>query len=207
MDVSSEALAEPARVVAADSVADGWGRVGPRRTGREPIDAAVLGGLRAGRPGDAFVGGYRAALRALVPCCPLRTRRAPRGASPRGAGSTIDLDLVCSIRYSDEPPMKHVVPHGLGLETARKVTEAALASYKARFAQYKPEARWVSDQRAEVVFHVKGITLEGALEVGPHDIEMELEVPFLLAPFRGKAIRLVEEEIRQWVAKAKAGEI
>ena len=103
--------------------------------------------------------------------------------------------------------MKHVVPHGLGLETARKVTEAALASYKERFLQYQPQARWVSDQRAEITFSVKGLALSGTIEFDAKDIEMELEVPFLLKPFRGRAISLIEEEIKKWVEKAKQGQI
>lgn len=103
--------------------------------------------------------------------------------------------------------MKHVVPHGLGLETARRATDAALASYKERFAQYNPSARWVSDQKAEITFSVKGFSLQGVLEVGPRDIEMELEVPFLLKPFRGRAISLIEEEIKKWVEKARVGEV
>ena len=103
--------------------------------------------------------------------------------------------------------MKHVVPHGLGLETARKVTDAALASYKERFAQYHPHAHWVSDQRAEITFKVKGLSLAGTIEFDANDIEMELEVPFLLKPFRGRAVSLIEDEIEKWVEKAKRGQI
>jgi len=103
--------------------------------------------------------------------------------------------------------MKHVVHHGLGFDIARKVADAAFASYKQRFAEYHPEARWVNDRRAEITFKVKGMSLEGALDVNERDIEMDLEVPFLLRPFKGKAIGLIEEEIQKWVAKAKKGEL
>jgi len=103
--------------------------------------------------------------------------------------------------------MKHVVPHGLGLEKAKKVADAAFEAYKARFPQYKPTAKWVNDKRAEISFSVKGMELEGALEVDDKDIAMDLDVPFLLKPFKGKAIGVIEEEIKTWIQKAKAGEI
>lgn len=103
--------------------------------------------------------------------------------------------------------MKHVVHHGLGLAMARKVADAAFASYKQRFAEYHPEARWVDERRAEITFRVKGMTLEGAIDVSERDIEMELEVPFLLRPFKGKAIGIIEDEIQTWVARAKQGEL
>ncbi|MBK7580703.1 MAG: polyhydroxyalkanoic acid system family protein [Myxococcales bacterium] len=103
--------------------------------------------------------------------------------------------------------MKHVVPHGLGFDTAKKVAEAALVSYKERFAQYNPNGRWLTEKKAEITFRVKGISLAGALEVNERDIQMDLEVPFMLRPFKGKAIGLIEEEIKKWIEKAKRGEI
>ncbi len=103
--------------------------------------------------------------------------------------------------------MKHVVKHGLGFETAKKVADHAMESYKQRFPQYHPTARWVDDRRADIHFSVKGIDLTGSLEVNDQDIEMELDVPFLLRPFKGKALSVIEEEIQEWVAKAKAGEV
>ena len=36
---------------------------------------------------------------------------------------------------------------------------------------------------------------------------MELDVPFLLKPFKGKALGVIEEEIKKWMAKAEAGEL
>jgi len=103
--------------------------------------------------------------------------------------------------------MKHVVSHGLGFETARKVADHAMDAYKARFPQYKPNARWLDEKRAEITFSVKGMSLNGSIEVNDKDIELELEVPFLLKPFKGKALAVIEEEIKEWVAKAKSGEV
>jgi hypothetical protein len=103
--------------------------------------------------------------------------------------------------------MKHSVRHSLGQEKARTVTEAAFTTYKTKLGKYRPETRWVSERRAEISFSVKGIALKGAVEVSPNAIDMELEVPLLLRPFQSLAMGVVEEEIRDWIQKAEAGEI
>jgi hypothetical protein len=103
--------------------------------------------------------------------------------------------------------MKYSVSHDLGQATARKVADAAFASYQAKLKKYHPETRWVSDTRAEISFSVKGITLRGALEVSPTAIDMELDVPFLFRPFQSLAMGVVQDEIRGWVEKARAGQI
>ncbi|HSN98904.1 MAG TPA: polyhydroxyalkanoic acid system family protein [Candidatus Nanopelagicales bacterium] len=103
--------------------------------------------------------------------------------------------------------MKHVVPHDLDQDTARRVTDKAFSAYKDRFAEYNPTLQWVNDQRAEVGFSAKGISLKGAFELKPGQIEMDLDVPFLLRPFKGKAISVIDEEIKRWIGKAKAGEL
>lgn len=103
--------------------------------------------------------------------------------------------------------MKHSVPHDLGQDRARKVAEAAFASYAARFAKYQPTATWTSTDRADISFTAKGITLKGVLQVLPTSIDMDLDVPFLLRPFKDKALGAVDREIAVWLDKAKRGEI
>jgi hypothetical protein len=100
--------------------------------------------------------------------------------------------------------MKHVVPHDLGQQRAKKVAESALASYADKFAKYSPSVRWVSDNRADIAFTVKGMSLGGSLEVLERAIEMDLDVPFFLRPFKGQALGVIEAEINEWIAKAKA---
>ena len=61
-----------------------------------PIDRAVRGGHDADRLGAAFVAGYGAALRALVPDAPARTSLCATehgGAHPRAIASRLDHDL------------------------------------------------------------------------------------------------------------------
>jgi hypothetical protein len=103
--------------------------------------------------------------------------------------------------------MKHAVPHDLGPDRAKLVAESAISSYEKRFEKYQAKARWVSPTRADISFNVKGISLSGTLEVKANAIEMDLDVPFLLRPFKSTAIGVIEEEIKSWIAQAKAGKI
>jgi hypothetical protein len=103
--------------------------------------------------------------------------------------------------------MKHSVPHDLGSEQAKKAAEAAFASYTERFAKYKPTANWTSADRADISFTAKGITLKGVMQVNPTSIDMDLDVPFLLRPFKDTALGAVDREITRWVDKAKRGEL
>lgn len=103
--------------------------------------------------------------------------------------------------------MKHSVSHSLGKEKAVEVCKKAFESYKERFAKYNPTAQWTSDNHAQIGFTAKGVSLTGSMEVLDNKIEMDLDVPFLLRPFKGKALSLIEEEIQVWAKKAQAGEI
>jgi hypothetical protein len=103
--------------------------------------------------------------------------------------------------------MKHSVSHSLGQEKAMAATRAAFTAYKERFANYSPEANWISDSRANISFSAKGMSLKGSIEVKPSSIDMDLDVPFFLRPFKDTALGAVEKEIEKWVEKAKAGEI
>jgi hypothetical protein len=103
--------------------------------------------------------------------------------------------------------MKHAVPHDLGPDRAKKVAESAISSYEKRFEKYQAKARWTSPSKAEISFNVKGMSISGTLEVLAKTIEMDLDVPFLLKPFKGTAIGVIEEEIKSWLAKEKKGEL
>jgi hypothetical protein len=103
--------------------------------------------------------------------------------------------------------MKHSIHHTLDFPLAKKATLHAFESYEQRFADYNPAAEWTSDHRAEISFKAKGIKLGGVVELFDERIDLELEVPFLFRPFRNKAMSIVEEEIRRWVAKAENGEL
>lgn len=103
--------------------------------------------------------------------------------------------------------MKHLVHHGLGQDRAKQVAESAIKSYEAKFSDYSPQSNWKTATHADISFSVKGMKLNGALEIRENDFELDLDVPFLLRPFKGKALSVIEEEIKKWVEKAKSGQV
>lgn len=103
--------------------------------------------------------------------------------------------------------MKHSVAHDLSFDLAKKAATRALESYQERFAEYDPKLRWTSDRDAEVSFAVKGMSLKGNFAVQDKCIDIEMDVPLLMRPFRQKALEVVEREIGKWIDKARKGEL
>ncbi len=103
--------------------------------------------------------------------------------------------------------MRHAIAHDLSLELAQKTARAACEHYKQRFAKYEPSIVWQGDERAEVSFRAKGLSIRGKVDVAPASLVVDIDVPFLLRPFQGRAVEIVERELNRWIAKAKAGEI
>jgi hypothetical protein len=102
---------------------------------------------------------------------------------------------------------QHEIPHDLDFDLAKLAAERAAEAYRERFAEYKYKATWVSKDRVELSFTVMGKTLEGAMTVRPRKLELELDVPLMFRPFRGKALEIIEREAKVWLAKAKNGEL
>jgi hypothetical protein len=102
--------------------------------------------------------------------------------------------------------VEHEIRHDLETAQAQRVARRALDSYSQRFAAYSPEVQWANDSEASVAFTVKGMRLAGGLKVEPDRFRLNLEVPFLLRPFKGRAFGVIEREVQNWVAKAKTGE-
>lgn len=101
--------------------------------------------------------------------------------------------------------MKHLVPHDLTPELARKAADAALKSYGDRFPDYAPQVEWTDPKTAEVNFKAKGMSIKGLFEILPNAVAIDMEVPLLLRPFKAKAIDVIEREIQKWIAQAKSG--
>ena len=101
--------------------------------------------------------------------------------------------------------MKHSVSHGLNRETARKVAREALAAYSKRFAEYSPQTNWKGDAAADISFSVKGLTLKGAVSIADKAFDLDLDVPFMLKPFKNKALGVIEGEIKEWIGRAEKG--
>ena len=103
--------------------------------------------------------------------------------------------------------MKHDIPHDLEFDLAKLAAEKAAESYAKRFAEYNCTYKWASNDRMELSFRVAGKTLEGAMNIKAKKLTLELDVPFVFRPFRGKAISIIEGEVNEWIAKAKRGEL
>jgi hypothetical protein len=103
--------------------------------------------------------------------------------------------------------MKHEIAHDLDANLAKKVAIHAFEAYQRRFSSYEPKMEWVGDQDARIDFNVKGMKLQGSIGIRPRAIELDLDVPFVLRLFKGKAIGVIEREVQNWIGKAKRGEL
>lgn len=103
--------------------------------------------------------------------------------------------------------MKHEIQHGLEPELAKKAVDKAMEAYSARFAEFNPSFRWASDTKGRLGFKAKGVSVDGDIEIAGPKILVDLEVPFLLRIFKGKAIEVIDREVKKWVEKARAGEL
>lgn len=103
--------------------------------------------------------------------------------------------------------MKHEIAHDLDSNLAKEAAVRAFEAYQKRFAGYHPTMQWDDDRKARIGFSVKGVKLTGSIDILPRAIEIDLDVPFLFRPFKGKAIEVIEREVRNWLVKAKNGEL
>jgi hypothetical protein len=102
---------------------------------------------------------------------------------------------------------QHEILHDLDFDLAKLAAERAADAYAKRFEEYDYKATWVSSSRVELGFTVMGKRLSGAMTVKAKKLELELEVPLVFRPFRGKALEIIEREARVWLEKAKKGEL
>ena len=117
------------------------------------------------------------------------------------------LDIRAALLKKGSLPMKHVISHDLDLPTAKRVAERAFAEYQHRYARFDPQFSWATDRKAKVAFQAKGLKLEGAMEVAEREITLDLDIPFLLRPFRGRALEIIDREVQIWLDRAKAGKL
>jgi hypothetical protein len=100
--------------------------------------------------------------------------------------------------------MKHEIAHDLGQAKAREITDKALEAYRVRFLEYDPKLNWKTDKAAEIGCTIKGMKIGGTVEVSERSITLDIDVPFLLRPFKGMAVDVIEGEIRKWLDQAKS---
>jgi hypothetical protein len=103
--------------------------------------------------------------------------------------------------------MKQIVRHEVTQAQAKQAIDTAIQVYSRKFPKYQPRTNWLTDSHAQVSFHVKGMSLTANIKTLADRIEMDMDVPFVFWPIKGQAMRLIEGEIRKWLARAKAGEL
>ena len=103
--------------------------------------------------------------------------------------------------------IKHEIHHGLSLDLAKKAIDKAMEAYSQRFAEYNPRFAWKNDTQAELGFKAKGVSVDGEIEIKGPTIFVDLDVPFLLRIFKGKAMDVIDREVKKWVEKARNGEL
>jgi hypothetical protein len=103
--------------------------------------------------------------------------------------------------------MKHTIDTGLEKELSKKAIGKAMDAYKARFADYSPRFDWTTDDRGEFSFNAKGVKLTGNLYVHDQKVDVDMKVPLLFRVFQGRAMEVIEDQVKLWVEKAKRGEI
>jgi hypothetical protein len=104
--------------------------------------------------------------------------------------------------------MKHRIPHDLSHDLARKAVRKALETYKSQFPEYKPDGSWKDDDNVRLWFQPPGGRIEGWVRVSAKDVQLDLDrVPFLFRPFKKKAIQVIEGEVKEWIERARKGEL
>jgi hypothetical protein len=103
--------------------------------------------------------------------------------------------------------VKHTIHTGLDLARSKVAIGKAMDAYKARFAEYNPRFEWTGEAKGEFGFKAKGVSLGGTMVVHDHKVDVDMDVPFLFRIFQGRAMEVIEDEVKLWVEKAKKGEI
>jgi predicted LPLAT superfamily acyltransferase len=103
--------------------------------------------------------------------------------------------------------MRHVVVHDLGLILACRTARAASADYAQRFQRFQPRIEWRDERRARVSFQARGLALAGDIELDERSLYLVLDVPLLLRPLQGRAVVIIERELRLWIERARRGEL
>ena len=104
--------------------------------------------------------------------------------------------------------MRKDFPHNIGLPTAKTILQAAHKAYAEEYKAYKPTIAWKDDTHAEVIFQIGSSKLRATFVLTPTHYQIEMvNVPMLFQPFVPKALAIIENELKIWLAKAKAGQI
>ena len=98
--------------------------------------------------------------------------------------------------------MTHEFTHGLERETVRQLVKHAWNHYERSYPKYHPQCTWKGPDLVEVKFRAGFVKLAGDLEITDDKIRLGLQVPATLRFLKGRALTVVEAEIKKWLAKA-----
>ena len=103
--------------------------------------------------------------------------------------------------------MKKVIPHDLDKAKAKKVIDKAVEAYADDAAQYSPDFKWINDSTAKLTLTVMRKQITADITLNDKDVTLDVTVPPAFKIFEKKALSLVDEEVKKWLKKAKAGAI
>jgi len=104
--------------------------------------------------------------------------------------------------------MEHIIKHNLNPELAKKAADKAAEYYTKKWEKYHAKSTWVTDNRAEITFHVKGVHVAATVDMQPGLAVIEMQkVPLLLRPFKNMALDVVQRTMEKWIEKAQNGEL
>ena len=104
--------------------------------------------------------------------------------------------------------MEHIIKHDLSPELAKKAADKAAEYYTKKWEKYDAKSTWVTDDKAEITFRVKGVNVAATVEMQPGQAVIEMQkVPLLLRPFKNMALDVVQRTMEKWMERAKNGEL
>lgn len=99
---------------------------------------------------------------------------------------------------------KHEIEHDLAPGVARQAIDSAMRSYLDRFRKYDPHFEWAGERDGEFGFKAKGLKVKGEFELQDDSLLIDVQVPLVLRAFKGKAIEVIDREVRRWIERAQA---
>ena len=104
--------------------------------------------------------------------------------------------------------MEHIITHDLSPELAKKAANKAAEHYTKKWEKYDAKTTWVTDDKAEIAFRVKGVNVSATIEMQPGRAVIEMQkVPLLLRPFKSMALDVVHRTMEKWIERARNGEL
>lgn len=100
--------------------------------------------------------------------------------------------------------VRHAISHALPQDEAQKLIDRAFAHYLERYPKYEPTLHWQDPQHGEICVSIRGYKLHARVVLGPGETVVEMDVPMLLRPFQGTAVRTIEREAQRWLKPDQA---